>query len=195
MSCLIRVPRKSPGDRPRNRDQCWMDGPNTAGPTQRLARLTSPSSPLRGRHIRDCCAPFGPSTKSSTCRHRNTLSITREIFPRSPHWAIAGRLGGLDYSSQVFDLTQPLIYNPAFIALQAGSTPAEMLMNAENSLIAGIIGGQTYFNIHTSNFPAGEIRGQLAPVPLPAALPLFAAGLGIVTFLARRKKSTAVSPM
>ena len=67
-------------------------------------------------------------------------------------------------------------------------------MNAENSLIAGIIGGQTYFSIHTSNFPAGEIRGQLAPVPLPAALPLFAAGLGIVTFLARRKL-TAVSPM
>ena len=32
------------------------------------------------------------------------------------------------------------------------------------------------------------------PVPLPAALPLFAAGLGIVTFLARRKKTAAVSP-
>ena len=31
------------------------------------------------------------------------------------------------------------------------------------------------------------------PIPLPAALPLFAAGLGIVTFLARRKKTAAVS--
>jgi hypothetical protein len=34
----------------------------------------------------------------------------------------------------------------------------------------------------------------LTPVPIPAALPLFAAGLGIVTFLARRKKTKAVSP-
>ena len=32
------------------------------------------------------------------------------------------------------------------------------------------------------------------PVPLPAALPLFAAGLGIVTFLARRKKTKAIRP-
>ena len=140
--------------------------------------LTSPT--ITGAHIH-CCAPFGTNAGVAT---------TTPVFPGFPQVGNSGT-----YSSQVFDLTQPLIYNPAFIALQAGSTPAEMLMNAENSLIAGIIGGQTYFNIHTSNFPAGEIRGQLAPVPLPAALPLFAAGLGIVTFLARRKKSTAVSPM
>jgi hypothetical protein len=31
----------------------------------------------------------------------------------------------------------------------------------------------------------------LSPVPIPPALPLFAAGLGIVTFLARRKKTKA----
>ena len=35
---------------------------------------------------------------------------------------------------------------------------------------------------------------DIVPAPIPAALPLFAAGLGIVTFLARRKKTTAVSP-
>ena len=34
----------------------------------------------------------------------------------------------------------------------------------------------------------------LFPTPLPAALPLFAAGLGIVTFLARRKKTKAARP-
>jgi hypothetical protein len=42
-------------------------------------------------------------------------------------------------------------------------------------------------------------QGQLhidppTPVPLPTALPLFAAGLGIVTFLARRKKTAAARP-
>ena len=33
-----------------------------------------------------------------------------------------------------------------------------------------------------------------SPVPVPAALPLFAAGLGIVAFLARRKKTAAARP-
>jgi hypothetical protein len=40
----------------------------------------------------------------------------------------------------------------------------------------------------------GVSIGLTISTPLPAALPLFAAGLGIVTFLARRKKTKAVSP-
>jgi hypothetical protein len=47
------------------------------------------------------------------------------------------------------------------------------LAQAEAALIAGIIGGQTYFNIHTVLNPTGEIRGQLSPVPLPGSLVLF----------------------
>jgi hypothetical protein len=133
--------------------------------------LTSPN--ITGAHIH-CCAPFGTNAGVAT---------TTPVFPGFPQVGNSGT-----YSSQVFDLTQSLIYNSAFVTLQGG------LPQAEAALIAGIIGGQTYFNIHTSNFTGGEIRGQLAPVPLPAALPLFAAGLGIVTFLARRKKTKAVSP-
>ena len=48
------------------------------------------------------------------------------------------------FASGVYDLTQPLIYNPAFITAQ-GSLAA-----AEAALIAGIEGGMTYFNIHTT---------------------------------------------
>lgn len=73
-------------------------------------------------------------------------------FPPFPLGVTSG-----NFSSGVYDLTLPLIYNPAFINLQAGSTPAERLMNAENSLIAGLEGGATYFNIHTVNFGGGEI--------------------------------------
>ena len=32
--------------------------------------------------------------------------------------------------------------------------------------IQAIVGGNAYVNIHTSQFPAGEIRGQLSVVPV-----------------------------
>jgi hypothetical protein len=144
----------------------------TAQTLQVNATFSGLTSNTVAAHIH-CCAAIGTNAGVAT---------TLPAFLGFPLGVTSGT-----YSSQVFDLTQPLIYNPAFVTAQGG------LANAEAALIAGIIGELTYFNIHTSNFPAGEIRGQLAPVPLPAALPLFAAGLGIVTFLARRKKTKAVS--
>src|SRR3954463_10253302 len=46
------------------------------------------------------------------------------------------------YHSPVFDLTQPTIYNPAFVTSQGS------LAQAEAALIAGIMNGETYLNIH-----------------------------------------------
>jgi hypothetical protein len=63
------------------------------------------------------------------------------------------------YTSPVFDLTMSSIYNPAFVTAQGG------LQQAEAALISGIEGGQTYINIHTTNFPGGEIRAELPAVP------------------------------
>jgi CHRD domain len=100
-----------------------------------------------------CCAPLGTNVGVAT---------TVPAFPGFPLMVTSGT-----YSSVVFDLTQPLIYNPAFVTALGGIAQAEAM------LIAGIIGGQSYFNIHTVNFGGGEIRGQLAPVPLPGSLVLF----------------------
>ena len=104
-----------------------------------------------------CCAPLGTNAGVAT---------TVPAFPGFPLGVTSGT-----YSSAVFDLTQPTIYNPAFVTMQGG-IPA-----AEAALIAGIQNGMTYFNIHTVNNPGGEIRGQLFPIPEPSTFLLLGSGL------------------
>ncbi|OYW28321.1 MAG: hypothetical protein B7Z51_08260, partial [Methyloversatilis sp. 12-65-5] len=46
--------------------------------------------------------------------------------------------------------------------------------------------GKAYLNLHSSEFPGGEIRGFLAPVPEPETYALMLAGLGLIGWAARR---------
>ncbi len=50
--------------------------------------------------------------------------------------------------------------------------------------------GEYYFNLHTANFPAGEIRGQIEPVPEPSSVlgTLAFGALGAGSLLIKRKK-------
>lgn len=45
-----------------------------------------------------------------------------------------------------------------------------------------------YVNLHTSVFPGGEIRGQLAPVPEASTYAMMLGGLGLVGFMAARRR-------
>jgi hypothetical protein len=56
--------------------------------------------------------------------------------------------------------------------------------------IAAIETGDTYVNIHTTNYPAGEIRGQILATPEPASASLLLLGAGLGAFgLSRRKRT------
>jgi hypothetical protein len=84
------------------------------------------------------------------------------------------------YVSQVFDLSQALIYNPAFVTAQGG------IPQAEAAFINGIQNGLTYLNLHTVMFGGGEIRGFVTAVPEPGTLFLLVIGLVAICLLKRK---------
>ncbi len=73
-----------------------------------------------------------------------------------------------------FDLLSASSYNPAFVTAHGGT-----LALAEADMLAGLAAGTAYLNIHSSTYPAGEIRGFLiaAPIPEPGNLAMWAMGL------------------
>jgi CHRD domain len=87
------------------------------------------------------------------------VATTTPTFPRFPLGVTSGTY------DTVLDLTQSSSYNPAFVTAQGGT-----IAKAEAELIRGIVNGETYLNVHTTNFPGGEIRGfpvaQAAPTRL-----------------------------
>lgn len=95
------------------------------------------------------------------------VAVTPSTLPGFPAGVTAGNYDIL------IDLTNPASYTAAFITNFGGGTVA----GAEAALIAGLDDQRAYFNIHTSMFPAGEIRGFLAAVPEPATLALVGLGL------------------
>jgi hypothetical protein len=94
------------------------------------------------------------------------------------------RLGSFDGT---FDMTLPGSWNPAFIAANGGSTGTAFAV-----LATGIKAGTAYLNIHTSAVGGGEIRTFLAPVPEPETYALMLAGLGLVGWVASRRRKVGV---
>jgi hypothetical protein len=115
------------------------------------------------------CCDFLPNTNAG-------VATTTPSFTGFPLGVQAGTY------DNTFDMTLASSYRAQFLTTNGGS-----VANALSSLLAGLDSGQAYFNIHTSSFAAGEIRGQAVFVPEPASV-MLVAGLGLPLILGRQRK-------
>lgn len=135
---------------------------------QIIASFFGLTTPDVAAHIH-CCAPLGTNVGVAT---------TLPSFAGFPLGVTEGT-----YLSPLFSLEDPTFYNPAFVTQEGG------LAQAETGLIAGIENEQTYFNIHTPQFPGGEIQAQLSPggVPEPSTWAMMLVGLAGLGYAAFRR--------
>jgi hypothetical protein len=103
------------------------------------------------------------------------VATATPTFPGFPTGATAGTYDA------VFDTLDAGTYRAGFITAAGGTTAL-----AEAVLFAGLLTGQAYFNIHTSNFPGGEIRGFLQ-IPEPASLALLGVAMLAACVVRRRR--------
>jgi hypothetical protein len=130
--------------------------------------------------------PFQNLTTPSVASHihcctASPLTGTAAIatpFPDFPTGVTSGNY------TRTFDLSNTATYDPAFLSANGGTA-----MSAAEALLAGIRANQAYLNIHTTAFPAGEIRGFLvaAPIPEPSSWAMLGVGLAGLGFMARRR--------
>ena len=115
-----------------------------------------------------CCAPRGSNAGVAT---------PVPSFPGFPLGVTSGSY------NQLFDLNLASSFNPSFVTNNGGT-----VASARAVFLTGLFAGNTYFNIHTSAFPGGEIRGNLfhAEVPEPASWMLMIAGFGLAGAFVRR---------
>ncbi len=86
--------------------------------------------------------------------------------------------------NQTLDLTQTSAYNGTFLSNNGGTAAG-----AETAFFNAMNQGRVYWNIHTSTFGGGEIRGFLSVVPEPSAVAL--AILGFAGLALRRIRGQA----
>lgn len=74
-----------------------------------------------------------------------------------------------------------------------GAVDVDDLDNGDD-IVNWLLTGQLYFNLHTTNNPSGEIRGQILPafvnvIPVPAAAWLFGSALVLLGWLKHRQSA------
>ncbi len=75
-------------------------------------------------------------------------------------------------------------FTGAFVTNFGGGT----LGGAETALVAAMDAGRAYFNVHSTAFPSGEIRGFVGPIPEPSTYALMGLGLAAIAWRSQRRR-------
>jgi hypothetical protein len=118
-----------------------------------------------------CCAPPGSNAGVAT---------QTPFFAGFPIGVMSGTY------DNTFDMTLTSSFNASFVTANGGTADS-----AFAALIAGLNAGNAYLNVHTTMFPGGEIRGQLAAVPEPSTWLLLTGGFAIMGLGLRRRRRAA----
>lgn len=174
---------------PGARAQTWTaalsgaaEAPPNGSPASGSAVVTLTGSMLR------VSFSFSGLTSGTTAAHIHCCTAvpsagTATVATVTPTFPI--RLGMTsDSFTQTYDMSLVGSYNPAFLGTD---TPAIALTR----LVDGLNSGRAYLNVHTSQFPSGEIRGFLVTTPEPGTWALLGVGLAGVAATARRRRTRA----
>jgi uncharacterized protein (TIGR03382 family) len=163
-------PNESPANASPGTGSATVIVDTTAQMMEVIVTFSGLTSGTTASHIHCCtAAPFTGTAGVAT---------TTPTFTAFPLGVTSGSYDHL------FDLTLAGSYNPAFVTANGGT-----VASAEAVLLAGLASGTTYLNIHTTNFPNGEIRGFLvSATPEPGTLTLALGALAGVGLLRRRKR-------
>jgi hypothetical protein len=139
-----------------------------------FANLTAPNT---ASHIHVINGPGDTNTTDTL----GPVATTTPTFTGFPSNVTAGTFDA------TFNMLLPTSYRSGFLTDSGGTTAL-----AEAALFGGILDGRAYLNIHTTQFPGGEIRGFLQPaaVPEPASLLLLGSGLAVAAARRRRQRQS-----
>lgn len=87
-----------------------------------------------------------------------------------------------------------LIGIPGISGTSGSATPTVLISNAqETALLAALMTNRVYFNLHTTQNPPGEIRGNITSFSTPEPSSLVVLGLGVVGLAGVRRLRRAAT--